>query len=309
MQQKFKKTSTQILNDSKLLEAQLYIQNHLNLDLSLEVVSGAIALSPYYFHRIFKEALGETVKQYIDRLRVAKALYDMRLSSQSLVSISMHYGFKNPETFSRVFKRYYGAPPSLFLDRSRKLDTENEIDLKPSSHTGLRASKSRSFSVIKLKELKLAFIRHIGAYEKIPLVSGQGDTIWRQLESFTKEADLLEQPYCYLGIPHDSPKATQESKLRYDACLVVKDQFRPTGKIGFQTLEPMYYGVLTHAGPYSSLSIGYEKLFSCAAKLKGFVIDTRPVLELLIDIDAKTSAGHTWTELYVPLRKSINEYS
>ena len=111
----FANQATKEGNEQKLLGAQLYIQNNLDRDLSLESVSSAVGASASYFHRLFKARLGETIKAYVDRLRVERSLYDIRISDLNLLQISLRYGFKNPETYSRVFKRYFGQPPSFFL--------------------------------------------------------------------------------------------------------------------------------------------------------------------------------------------------
>ncbi len=105
----------------------------------------------------------------------------------------------------------------------------------------------------------------------------------------------------YLGIPQDMPGITPADKLRFDGCMVVKGAFDTEGEVGYQYLSPGYFGVLTHAGPYTTLAGAYRQLYHQAQQLKNFDIAPGPVFELYLDISALSPEDHTWTELYIPL--------
>jgi AraC family transcriptional regulator len=48
----------------KLLPVLVHIQANLDEDLSLDAVAKRAQLSPFHFHRLFRAAIGETLKQY-----------------------------------------------------------------------------------------------------------------------------------------------------------------------------------------------------------------------------------------------------
>ena len=50
-----------------------FIENHLDGDLSLVRLANVAHFSPFYFHCIFKAVVGETLNQFIQRIRVEKA--------------------------------------------------------------------------------------------------------------------------------------------------------------------------------------------------------------------------------------------
>ncbi|MDH3528600.1 MAG: helix-turn-helix domain-containing protein [Acidobacteriota bacterium] len=301
-------SKTSHINDQKVLAAQLFIQNNLDGDLLLKSVARAVGVSPAHLHRVFKSRVGETIKKYCDRLRVEKSLYDIRLTELNLLQISLRYGFRNPETYTRVFKRYFGRPPSHFLnDRSiapANQGIQRSIRLGAVSGSGLRNSKETGFTVTRLQELRVAFIRHTGPYEEVPIFREPGETLWKKLENFATTVLGESKPFFYIGIPHDSPDTTVPDKLRFDGCILVREPFQPQGEIGFQLIRGGFYGVMTHAGPYATLAETYVALFTNATGLRGFSIDpAAPVFELMIDISAASIDDHTWTELYVPLTK------
>src|SRR5262245_4237795 len=50
----------------RLLRVQLFIQNNLDEDLSLERLAKIAHFSPYHFHRTFRALLGEGVQEAVD---------------------------------------------------------------------------------------------------------------------------------------------------------------------------------------------------------------------------------------------------
>ncbi len=50
-----------------------YIEAHIDGDLSLEILADVASFSPFHFHRIFSAFVGETLNDFIKRLRIEKA--------------------------------------------------------------------------------------------------------------------------------------------------------------------------------------------------------------------------------------------
>ena len=67
-----------------------YILHNLEHPLKLEVVAKAACFSPFHFHRIFRSLLGETLSQFVKRLRLERALSMLsRGSRRSLTDIAL----------------------------------------------------------------------------------------------------------------------------------------------------------------------------------------------------------------------------
>lgn len=54
-----------------------YIQQHFNEPLNLNSLAAQANYSPFHFHRLFKQQVGEAPKQYILRLRLERAAKDL----------------------------------------------------------------------------------------------------------------------------------------------------------------------------------------------------------------------------------------
>ena len=84
-------------------------------ELGLEELAQVAGFSPYHFHRVFQSIVGETLNQYVKRVRLERALYLMsHAGNQSLTTIALECGFSSSSDFSRSFKARYKVAPSEF---------------------------------------------------------------------------------------------------------------------------------------------------------------------------------------------------
>src|ERR1044072_5559755 len=109
--------------EQAILATLIHIQTHLEGDLSLDVLAKRVGFSAYHFHRIFREILGEPVKEYVRRLRVERAAYRLKISEETILKIALDAGFKTHESFTRAFHRQFGITPNQF--RSDLLQTSH----------------------------------------------------------------------------------------------------------------------------------------------------------------------------------------
>ena len=64
----------------------------------------------------FKEAYGDTVINYINKLRIKNAKKLMRQGELNLTQLSARVGFSSIHYFSKLFKGYEKMSPSEYLD-------------------------------------------------------------------------------------------------------------------------------------------------------------------------------------------------
>ncbi|WP_172840489.1 response regulator [Virgibacillus phasianinus] len=97
-----------------LMQAKTYIQNHYQSAITLEETASFVNLSPNYFSNLFKQEIGETFIDYLTKVRLQKAKELIEENLYSLKEISYMVGYKDPNYFSRVFKKYYHDSPKRF---------------------------------------------------------------------------------------------------------------------------------------------------------------------------------------------------
>ncbi|MCI9463556.1 MAG: response regulator [Lachnospiraceae bacterium] len=94
--------------------SRTYIKNNFNKDISLDDVSRAANISPYYFSKIFKEGTGENFIEYLTNIRIDKAKELLSTTELSMKEICSMCGYSDPNYFSRSFKKNVGVTPTEY---------------------------------------------------------------------------------------------------------------------------------------------------------------------------------------------------
>ena len=114
-----------------------YIVRNLDSDLRLDEVAQVAGFSPYHFHRVFQSLVGETLSNFVKRLRLERALYLMSHTPQkSLTEIALECGFSSSSDFSRSFKARFGSAPRAFSVQEFRDSRREEFDAMMSSIDG-----------------------------------------------------------------------------------------------------------------------------------------------------------------------------
>ncbi len=101
----------------RLEQVKQYIRAHFHKQLTLEEAAEHVELSPYYVSKLFKDKSGMTFIDYVTEVRIDEAKREMLDASKSLKEICFNVGYKDPNYFSRVFKRKAGLSPSQYREK------------------------------------------------------------------------------------------------------------------------------------------------------------------------------------------------
>jgi AraC family transcriptional regulator len=55
-----------------------------------------------------------------------------------------------------------------------------------------------------------------------------------------------------LGIVHDNPDLTEETKIRFDACVLITKEIQPKGEVGYKKIKGGKFAVFRYEGPYET---------------------------------------------------------
>lgn len=94
---------------------KLYIEEHLEDDLSLEILAKEFYVSKYHIAHVFKENLGMSIHQYITKKRLILCK-EAILGDMSITEAYQTFGFGDYSSFYRAFKKEYGISPRDFRD-------------------------------------------------------------------------------------------------------------------------------------------------------------------------------------------------
>ena len=97
-----------------ILQAQLYIQSHLNEKITLKEVADLLHLNASYFSRLFKKETGESFIEFVTRMKMEKAKELLDNSTRSVEQIAIEVGFDSKSYFFKTFKKQFGMSPKSY---------------------------------------------------------------------------------------------------------------------------------------------------------------------------------------------------
>ena len=98
-------------------QGKRYMDQHLSEEVTLERVAQEVSLTPYYFGKIFSRVTGQTMMDYLAKVRVERAKQMLADPEVSIKEACFAVGYSDPNYFSRVFKKVTGQAPSEFRTR------------------------------------------------------------------------------------------------------------------------------------------------------------------------------------------------
>jgi AraC family transcriptional regulator len=115
-----KKSATRLELYRRLLRGKDYMDSFFGAQVRLAEVASEACLSPYHFHRLFRQVFHETPNEYLQRKRLANAQRLLERGEQSVTDICLEVGFESITSFSGLFRRSFGCSPREYRFRKNK---------------------------------------------------------------------------------------------------------------------------------------------------------------------------------------------
>ncbi|MFD9339087.1 GlxA family transcriptional regulator [Streptomyces sp. NPDC060028] len=100
-------------------ELRLWIADHLDEDLSAEVLATRMCLSQRHFARVFKQETGAGPAAYVEAARVEVARRVLETTDDPLDHVATAAGLGSAETLHRAFRRQLATTPAAYRRRFR----------------------------------------------------------------------------------------------------------------------------------------------------------------------------------------------
>jgi two-component system response regulator YesN len=118
-----------------IAKAKRYIDEHYEEQIRLEHVAERLHVNANYFSSIFKRETGQSFIDYVNEVRVRRAMELLLKTEEKVSDISLHVGFGNFSYFNKVFKRISGVTPQVYREVTRNVKTaEGDGEDAPSSN-------------------------------------------------------------------------------------------------------------------------------------------------------------------------------
>ena len=102
-----------------------YMEQHYAEDISLEDMADHVNISPQYFSKLIKKTTGFNFTDWLSMLRVKKAKELLTNSNFTVKEVCFMVGYKDPNYFSRIFRKRLGVTPSEYVRANAFLSNKN----------------------------------------------------------------------------------------------------------------------------------------------------------------------------------------
>lgn len=119
-------------SEGKIDRIKHYVERNWHQKVTLEDAAARVALSPKYLSRIFNEREGMTYSEFCIDVKIGKAQEMLDNTGYNIDQISDKIGYKNAESFVRIFKKRTGRTPTEYRSKKRKATKHAGVEKVPS---------------------------------------------------------------------------------------------------------------------------------------------------------------------------------
>jgi AraC family transcriptional regulator len=233
------KKVTQNDHKQRINDVLHFIHSDITEELSVEQLSRIASLSPFHFNRVFKKVTGESVHNYVKRVRLEHAANALLFNpNSSITQILQESGFISNASFTHAFKECFGVTPTKW----------REVDIPLSISENICEISPLHVKVEHIPSMKVAYVRHRGYNRSIKKA-------WDRLKEWTLRNDLEFEKMKMIGLHHSNPNIVKKEDCHYVACLELEKnakQYRQDD-IGVMEIPQTFCAKFSLHGKYGDL--------------------------------------------------------
>ena len=284
------KASTREDYRRRLVKVVDYIHDNLQGDLGVNTLADIAAMSPYHFHRIYREMVLETVNSTVRRLRLQRAAADLIRTKLPIALIAQNLSYRSTEAFSRAFTQQFGNSPAEYRLEKQSLSLEPFVATLPTEQK--RYDNMYTVDIIDQEPLELIGYHHQGDYMEI-------GSVFEKLFIYGQSHGLISPQTRSIGLYYDDPKSVETNALRSMACITAP----PTASENNEAPETIKIpagrcATLLFKGPYPELEKPYDWLFGQWLPESGYEAANFPPFEEYLNDPRETPPNELLTRIH-----------
>ncbi len=278
----------------RISQAITYIRNNVDRNLTVDEIADYCCFSKYYFNRIFRSVVNESLYSFIKRMKLESAAFMLRSNRRtSITDIALLVGY-SPSNFATAFKENFGMSASEY----RKV---NEVPVKESYLSVVEHIKSmkkdkdcfakvdQKIKIKTLNKLILEYERFIGNYFDLA-------EHWERFCNSVEERNLMNEEARFIGISYDDPLITDENHCIYDMCITVERQ----QSVNTHKIEGGKYACYEFFDKLENLSKAYNEIFTIWLPYTKY--DIRNGMPIEIYLSQTDAEGRMRIDLCMPIK-------
>ena len=281
---------------SQIGRAQRYIRLHVAGRLTLARIAREAGSSSYHFARLFQAYVGETLFEFIRRVRLATALRLLQEDADaSITEIALNIGYFTSAAFNKTFRKTLDLTPGGFRNMGKeKQDALIYSVSQPRYPKEIRMNLTSDFEVVTRPLTHYVFIEQRGPFAEV------APPLWNELMPFIQRMDQQEIRE-YLGVSGIEKTRPGEDAMIYQAGVAFahNPDKLPAG-LQHRAIKSGSYARFLLTGPYSQIWPAFDRIFKTLSEKK---VTLRPefCIENYLNDPRDTPEDQLRTELLVPI--------
>ncbi|ARN75295.1 hypothetical protein BST96_14940 [Oceanicoccus sagamiensis] len=288
-----------------------FIFDNLHRPISLAEAAEKSHFSSFHFHRIFSAYMGETLNDFVTRIRLERSANWLIIRPLATVTeIALEAGFSSSANFSKAFKLHFGLTPTQIRRASpAQRVTAGRIREKYGKDFNLKQlnqirepNSSANERLAASPEIRIEQLASMSAYTPSEFVGYNVDEVGRAWDKLKALAGSLGVPVSqqrHFSICKDNPLITPLEKCRYEALLVLEQPRGVSDEFKCTSIPAGRYAVAKYVGELSGLFDFYMAIYLHWLPDSGYEPDDYPLMERYLN-DARVD-GYAEIEVYIKL--------
>ena len=273
-----------------IIKVQEYINCHLFDDLDSDRLSQVAGISKFHFRRLFKAICGDSLGNYIFRLRLEYIAFKLISTDTSVPELLSQINYQNKHTLSRAFKSYFNCSIPEFRKRHSNARPEGKNPIQV------------ELSIEKVHNMRIAYLK----LERTNNISHSFSLLWKQLLQFSENYELPSKGCKYVSLTLDYPLITPEEHSRFMVGVTLPQSFETPKGFGMYEISSGEYAIFRFKGLYHELNRVYRHIYLDWLPTSDYTLREPFTFETYINTPEKTPASELITAIYIPVtRKEI----
>ena len=265
-----------------------YIIKHLDEDISVDDIAEHFYFSKFYFCRSFKVVTGESVYEFIKRMKMDQSAVDIKLEKKKpITDIGLNYGY-SLSNYSSAFKKHHDVSPVQFRKSTNVSGMANPFYLEGLSGFEKFHNYNEKIKIQELPDFLVIYERMIGNYVEL---KEKWFNFLEKYKAYIKADTLMIERF------YNDPAITSLNSCLCDVCITTDESCKLDN---MTTVKGGKFAAYRFDGKIQDIFCTIQGIFSVWMPQSGYEMDGRCGLNIYRKIDKENE--RVILDLYIPIK-------
>ena len=231
--------------------------------LTLDRIAREAGSSSYHFARLFLAYTGETLFDFLRRIRITTALRMLHQDPECAVTeIALGVGYETPSAFNKVFKKLLEMSPRDFRNLGKDLQYEVIYRLsKQRTRKEITMNLTKDFEIVTRPTTHYVFLEKHGPFAEV------APPAWDEMHALVATQVPQDEIVEFLGLSGIDRRKMGEDSMIYQAGVAVSRPPKAQMKgLEYRKIEGGKYARFLLVGPYAHIAPAFDQVFKTLAE-------------------------------------------